>query len=147
MYVIKLVNTKKDAEKLREVRNSCREFMTHHTDVISKTQQLDWFLNLDTKKIQPFLFLKEKEVVGYGLINYKDQYPWITGGLLPEYRGQGMGKLLFITLITLCRELKEKVVMLDVLNTNTAALALYNKLGFNAVETNDTTTTMRLVLD
>jgi ribosomal protein S18 acetylase RimI-like enzyme len=121
--------------------------MTHHTDVISKTQQLDWFLNLDTKKIQPFLFLKEKEVVGYGLINYKDQYPWITGGLLPEYRGQGMGKLLFITLITLCRELKEKVVMLDVLNTNTAALALYNKLGFNAVETNDTTTTMRLVLD
>jgi hypothetical protein len=52
---IKPVTNLEDAMHLRDVRNSCRMFMTHHQAIITKTQQEKWFESLDQTKYTPYL--------------------------------------------------------------------------------------------
>ncbi|GAF70306.1 unnamed protein product [marine sediment metagenome] len=49
------------------------------------------------------------------------------------YRRQGIGELLLISVIDLARELKVRIVTLEVRASNTAAQALYVKYGFTQV--------------
>jgi Acetyltransferase (GNAT) family/Glycosyl transferase family 2 len=66
-------------------------------------------------------------IVGYGIILAAHQEKsWLTGCLLPEWRGLGFGAQLFTHLI----KLAFSEPWLEVLNTNTRGRALYEKLGF-----------------
>ena len=47
-----------------------------------------------------------------------------------EYRRQGIGELLFISIIDLATELDANIITLEVRASNTAALSLYSKYGF-----------------
>ncbi len=49
----------------------------------------------------------------------------------PESRGQGLGRLLLEHLIEQARARKVETMLLEVRPSNTAALALYQRLGFN----------------
>jgi ribosomal protein S18 acetylase RimI-like enzyme len=51
-------------------------------------------------------------------------------GLLPEYRGQGIGKKLFLSCLQRAREVGVTRVELEAREDNLAALALYRRLGF-----------------
>lgn len=50
-----------------------------------------------------------------------------------KYRRQGIGELLFISMIELATELDARFVTLEVRASNTAAQSLYSKYGFNQV--------------
>ena len=52
---------------------------------------------------------------------------------VPEFRGMGVGKALTLALIESARETGASVVMLEVRESNAAAIALYEKAGFTLV--------------
>ena len=125
-----------DIERLRIIRNSCREYMTRNSKEINVEQQRQWFASLDKSKMIPYIFTMNNHEIGYGIISYDQDRCLLTGGLLPEYRNKGYGKNLFLELINLgvksnCR------IELEVLKTNTRALKTYQKLGFEIYSNND----------
>ncbi len=123
--------TLEDCERMRKVRNACREFMTNDNSEISHERQKDWFKNLDRNFVIPFLVETKEEapsIVGFGIIRFKNDRYWLTGGLLPEHRGKGFGEQLFRLLI----DETSLPVWLEVLEDNLPAMKLYHKLGFRA---------------
>lgn len=51
-------------------------------------------------------------------------------GIIPEYRGKGIGSMLLKEVISLCRAKGLEKIELDVYAENSAAIALYKKFGF-----------------
>ena len=137
MYEFKLVETKADAEVIRKIRNDCREFMTTFRDTITKDMQKEWFNNFDRNKIKPYIFLECGEPVGYALLKIMGKDAWLTGGVLTEHRGRGLGYLIFNSLIKIAADSKFETAKLDVFKTNENAIKLYKKLGFNTIDEND----------
>jgi len=89
------------------------------------------------------LFIGEDEngkPIGYGLVSYdKFGEAWISGGLLPEARSRGYGRMLFSFLA----DQGEKPVCLEVFAWNIPAKNLYLSLGFMHVFTTGSVLTMR----
>ena len=137
--VFKLVTNQYEAENLRVIRNTCREFMTRDTSEITKEQQEIWFKTASQKYQLYLLYLLEYGVivnpVGYGLIRSEPTEYLLTGGLLPEYRGRGIGQKLFEFLAENSK--KDKPLRLEVLKNNTSAFSVYKKLGFITTYDND----------
>ena len=52
-----------------------------------------------------------------------------------EYQGQGLGKILLQHLIDVAKDHKAEVLLLEVRPSNTTAVHLYHKYGFNEVGT------------
>lgn len=133
--IVRQAFTPADKEAMRQIRNSCREFMTNSQAEISPAQQDEWWENIKHYKnaITPLLaFIPDRayfkdEAIGYGISRVDTSGGRvITGGLLPEFRGQGFGEPLF-------RELLRWTGIpchLDVRLTNLPAKKLYAKLGF-----------------
>ena len=57
-------------------------------------------------------------------------------GLLPEYRGRGLGRQLAVHAIRAARQMGIERIELEVFASNTAAIALYRALGFVTEGTN-----------
>jgi ribosomal-protein-alanine N-acetyltransferase len=69
-------------------------------------------------------------LVGYaGLWLMVDEAHVTTIGVNPEYRGQGVGELLFLGLVDISREMKAQRMTLEVRVSNASAQALYRKYG------------------
>jgi ribosomal protein S18 acetylase RimI-like enzyme len=137
--VFKKVTTDVEAEMLRRIRNECRLFMTRSIDFITPEQQLEWFKTA-SEKYDLYLAYQITHGaiiinVGYGLIHKNDDASLLTGGLLPSYRGLGIGQVLFKFLTDNCS--KSKPVRLEVLKTNTKAFIVYIKLGFEVIGETD----------
>lgn len=115
------VVTVEQAQRVREIRNACRHYMTRDQRTISEEQQATWFALLPDN-VQLYLL----DDVGYGLVRTDDARSWLTGGLVPEARGRGFGETLFRDLIAA----SPAQPMLEVLRGNTPAYNLYRKLGF-----------------
>lgn len=130
--VLKRVETLEDAEKLRIIRNDCKDFMTRDCSFIAKEQQQRWFTNI-SKNIEVFLLYNIVDGVivtpiGYGLIKKEEDKYLISGGLIETERNKGYGKVLFGYLL---KNIKPDLpIMLEVLKTNIRAFAIYNSLGF-----------------
>ena len=56
-------------------------------------------------------------------------------GVLPDYQGQGIAKLMVQEAIRTANENGQKAVRLDVLSTNIPAQKLYSDMGFNYMDT------------
>lgn len=142
-----------DALLMRGVRNTCREYMTRNTAEISVEEQLAWWASLqavddaevreDTVRCYLFYLADTADIgegilapapgtpdaVGYGLLRRSSAAWWLTGGLLPPYRGLGYGTDLF-------RYLTQRTpedTFLEVRASNLAGLRTYEKLGFERV--------------
>lgn len=137
-----------DAEAMRLVRNECRMFMTKDTHEISQAEQELWWATLEHSTTRPFIYLVgmlddisdlsiNYTTIGYGLIRQIDRKWWISGGLLPKFRGQGHGKLLFGALADIVNKTERKPCWLEVRASNTAARRLYMSLGFQTIKTDD----------
>jgi ribosomal protein S18 acetylase RimI-like enzyme len=130
--VFKRVETESEAEILRGIRNSCKDFMTRDCSYISEEQQKRWFKNL-AQTIDIFLLYKIEhgvivDPIGYGLIKQEQTEYLISGGLLPDARGKGYGGILFELLL---QNIKPDLpIKLEVLKSNNRAFVIYNKLGF-----------------
>lgn len=121
---------------VRRIRNSCNEYMTRDRSSINIVRQLLYFLRYHMVDKMSVLYIGEDKYhrpIAYGLISYDETLtPWISGGILPKYRGKGYGKELFKFL----SESWQFPVWLEVLASNSIAFKLYNGLGF--VETGRT---------
>lgn len=127
--VVRRAVTIPDAMLMRDARNSCREFMTRNQSHIDYGQQLLWW-KIKKDSIIPFVVdLNEGLGIGYGLIQLDKFRAWLTAGLHPEVRGQGLGTEVF-RFLTQEAERLERIPALEVLSSNAPAMAVYRKLGF-----------------
>lgn len=142
MMVLKPVRDQLDVEAMRRVRNACRAFMTRNVDEISFEAQQAWWAALNAgdpnfETWRPFLAWDGATVIGYGITWHgervaKHEIPesvngwWLTGGLLPQFRGKGYGRWLFERLI----DIAGVPCWLEVRLDNARARLLYRSLGF-----------------
>lgn len=140
VLIYKKVETEEEAEILRTIRNQCREFMTRSTDFITKEQQAAWFKNAGDKYDLFLVYAIEYGAAavfaGYGVVHKNIDESLLTGGLLPDYRNQGLGQDVFQFLIE--SSMKRKLpIRLEVLKTNQRAFKVYEKLGFIVYQETD----------
>lgn len=121
------------AQEMRVVRNACREFMTGDQHEITPDEQTAWFASLpplQDETVLPFLYRPRRApTMGYGLIRLIGDRWWVSGGLLPEYRGKGYGTDLFWEL-TAYVHAKRQTSWLHVFEDNLVARRTYTKLGY-----------------
>lgn len=141
---------------LLHVRNECRDGLTHDTSELTLQDQKKfrancWFENVwwqlsphPTEIVQlgegsgvvfyePYLLYNYEWPIGYGLLKYANKKYWMTIGLVKEYRGKGLSRLL-IHYITEMGHREGHEVWLDVLNENRRAYEGYLKAGYKIVE-------------
>jgi ribosomal protein S18 acetylase RimI-like enzyme len=124
-------------EYLRKTRNDSKHYMTRFRGKISPEMQKSWYSNI-SEKINPYIFIVEEHgvvfyPVGYGTINIEGDSAMVTGVISQSERGKGFGRELFSALAKEANNMAEKV-SLEVLETNTTGIILYESLGF--IETN-----------
>lgn len=134
-FSMRQAETLDDAENMRLVRNSCREFMTRSPLEISRDDQIEWFMALDRETIEPYIGFAGSRLVpmAYGLVRLIDGMWFLSGGLLPEWRGMGYGNALFRGL-TACVNRKRSIAYLEVRKDNSRAIRLYQSLGFTSYQ-------------
>lgn len=122
---------------MRLVRNRCASYMTGNTMPISVEQQTAWFNGLDRSVVRPFVFELGAFTIGYGLIQRLPRYDgegwWVSGGLMPAYRGQGHGKELFGRLADQAN-IAGEICWLEVRANNEPAIRTYRSLGFQLID-------------
>ena len=137
--VFKRVTTPAEAEILRTIRNKCREYMTRSTDFITPEQQEEWFKTAFRKYDLYIAYAIEHGVcivdAGFGVVHKNEDEFLLTGGLVPEYRDKGLGKIIFKFLVDQCH--KSLPIRLEVLKTNTRAYKTYEGLNFRVTGEND----------
>jgi ribosomal protein S18 acetylase RimI-like enzyme len=149
--LLKLVRNNDEVETLRVIRNTCRNFMTRQTYEISADLQQVWWQRLDKSVNFPYLFFKLQhgvivDPIGYGYVRFENGEVLLTGGLIPEERGQGYGKTLFGLMINSSMRYNAPI-KLEVLNTNTNAFEMYKSLGFEVISSDDKITKMEYFYD
>ena len=82
------------------------------------------FVALDDARVVGWCDVIPKKMEGF-------QHVGVLGmGLLPDYRGQGIGTRLIETTLARAKEIGLERIELDAFATNTNAIALYEKVGF-----------------
>ena len=131
----KRVTTPAEAEILRTIRNECRTYMTRSTDYITEEQQQEWFKDAFRKYDLYIAYAIEHGAVivdaGFGVVHKNEDEFLVTGGLLPQYRDMGLGKVVFKFLVDQCHS--SLPVRLEVLKENTRALKTYEALNLSLI--------------
>lgn len=122
---------------LRNIRNECRQWMTHYSKNISVWDQFLWWFQKYTPRRESgrlycYLFYLGDQAVGYGLASVKPDGVWISGGLREDKRGLGLGMELFSQLVDLWGTRR---MFLDVFDTNIPGIKIYKRLGFRPIGT------------
>jgi hypothetical protein len=133
--VIEAVVTWQQALQLARLRNDCRLFMTRHQGILTSRDQAAWWRQAGSATdIRAFLGMEHGSPRAFGLWRRDAQgRPVVTGGVVSEARGRGLGYLMFRYL----RDLEPRPVWLEVLTTNEPARKLYAKLGWVEIEASD----------
>lgn len=122
------VNDWERALDLLEVRNLCREGMTHRTDIITINEQSLFYRDhlspsRGDQMYEAYLLLDDDEPIGFGLLKWdksKNAY-WMTAGIVPEYRGRKLSRFL-IAYITEMGHREGAEVWIDVWSDNLALI-------------------------
>jgi ribosomal-protein-alanine N-acetyltransferase len=78
--------------------------------------------------------LCEKEYKGFGIIRLAgDDVEILTIATLPGYRKQGIGEALISAMIEAVRVQKASAIFLEVSQSNSSAINLYNRVGFTVI--------------
>lgn len=126
------------AETMRQIRNTCLPFMTGDQRHITAAEQLAWFESIkDSEDVLPFLYEANPRgpIAGFGLVRIdKPRGYWVvSGGLLPEFRGRGLGHDLFWELTDYIHRATRQTAWLDVFEDNISAVIVYRKIGYRDV--------------
>jgi len=114
------------ALELRDVRNECREGMTHDTGYIDTPQQ-KLFYNEHLAEFrgdgifEAYLLYDRLTPIGYGLLKWDDDKYWMTAGLIKDYRSKGLSRFL-ISYITEMGHREANDVWIDVWKDNLALI-------------------------
>jgi ribosomal protein S18 acetylase RimI-like enzyme len=110
-------------------------YVNYEVDVDAFARQLaNWGLNPSRSLVA----LVDGKPVGFIQSGVKDisgrRLSWNGGtAIVPEYRGQGVGKRLMVAAMEVYQETRVDVATLEVLVENTPALRLYESFGFRPV--------------
>jgi ribosomal protein S18 acetylase RimI-like enzyme len=78
--------------------------------------------------------MEGRKIIGMGLLGVRGQRGWISAvGILPRYRGHGIGRQLMNYLIDQARLAGVDTVQLEVITQNERAYRLYRSLGFQTL--------------
>lgn len=108
-------------ERLRQLRNECRKFMTGSTKTITKKQQAAWWA---AEPRRAYLFGD----VGFALIRREHGVNWITLGLTEKARGTGLGTMIYYSFPGSYAKIR-----LD----NLASIRAAQKAGYRPIEQDD----------
>ena len=123
--------------------------MTRYQNEITIQQQKLWYDNL-SNNITPYIFIVcEMGVIfypcGYGIILIENNIAMLTGVVDEGSRGEGLGRRLFLNLISEAKK-KTNKIHLEVLKANERAINLYKSLGFIETLSKDKIIDMKLEL-
>jgi GNAT superfamily N-acetyltransferase len=121
-----------DLKFLMDIRNDNRQYYIHSDPVDWESQMVWWDEASENPDNRYLIAWRDKTRIGVARQHALLSDPVGLGGdILKPYRGQGLGRALFLALIELTRvELSPPKLWLDVLETNERAYGLYNDLGF-----------------
>jgi UDP-4-amino-4,6-dideoxy-N-acetyl-beta-L-altrosamine N-acetyltransferase len=127
----------KDLEKMAVLRGDPRIWMMlGDISMINKNAQQNWFSSLQNDPMRRYFILCSKQQDFLGIVRM-DEIDWINrsmrvgGDIIPEFHRQGYGTKMFELINKYCfAYLNMNRLWLFVLETNTAALHLYAKAGF-----------------
>jgi len=102
--------------------------------------EFDWSVNVRSRRPRRFVLWPfgrrngnnhKPPIIGFaGMWNMLDESHITTIGVLPEYRGRGLGEVLFISMMEEAKRREVTWVTLEVRVTNHSAQNLYRKYGF-----------------
>lgn len=91
MMDMRQATTHWDAEVIRVIRNSGRQWMTRDTREISYDEQQAWWAALDRRQCVIWIASLATTDIGYGLRRLDSGRWWASLAVLPRYQGQGYG--------------------------------------------------------
>lgn len=125
-----------DLPTFLEIRNLSKDFL-HNNTSFTLDQAISWF-NKDKPKF--FIIELGEIIIGYFRTSNLESGVnlYIGCDIHPDFRGFGLGYLSYVKFIKkLYDEFSVQNISLEVLETNTRALNLYTKLGFQKVGISD----------
>ena len=106
-------------------QSKSREMLTVD-DIFTDTFQ-DYYI----KDMSYFICINDIPI-GFGQIIFsEDIYTLVNFGIIPEFRGHKLSKVLLNEIILSCKEKGIKLITLKVDTKNEQAISLYSKAGFN----------------
>jgi RimJ/RimL family protein N-acetyltransferase len=87
----RLAVTEWDAEVVRVIRNTGRQWMTRDTREITYDAQQAWWSNRNPKECPIWIASIAATDIGYGLLRYDAGRWWASLAVLPRYQGNGYG--------------------------------------------------------
>lgn len=121
------VTTDWEAEVVRVIRNSGRQWMTRHTDEIMYDQQRAWWRDAaHDPSLDLWLFSVSATDIGYGMVRLESGKEWCSLAVLPRYQGNGYGTQIYqhLALSTI------KDVWAEILADNTPSIKACLNAGF-----------------
>lgn len=124
-----------DAEIVRTIRNSGRAWMTRDTSEITPDQQRAWWAKRDPAACRIWIARIALTDIGYGLLKNESDQAWCSLAVLPQFRGQGYGTLIYryLALATLTD------VWAEIYADNTPSLRACLKAGYQLAYAADKT--------
>jgi len=117
---------------MARVRNECASWMTNNQGQIGWFHQFRWWRKVrDDPNWFLYLLWCDETPVGYGIIHIKHGMHWLTGGIVRQKRGQGLGRKLFSELTAIST--KSSAAYLEVQTANQRAINLYTSLGYRPI--------------
>jgi RimJ/RimL family protein N-acetyltransferase len=127
MMVFRLATTEWDAEVVRIIRNSGRQWMTRDTREISYDAQQAWWKARDPDSCWVYIGRIAETDVGYGMLRLLDDDRWWASlAVLPRYQGNGYGSEIYrhLALST------SQDVWAEILADNTPSIRACLKAGY-----------------
>lgn len=123
-----------EALDLLNVRNQCREGMTHTTDLITEEQQAKFFAHeiVPGHTFECYLLKDGAAVAGYGLLKRDGNKKWMTAGLAKPYRARHLSRLLISLITEIAYADPDTEVWIDVWDDNLALIGDI-KVGYEFV--------------
>lgn len=125
--LVSRVQTAAQLERVRQIRNACREWMTRDTREIDPDDQVSWW---NAAERELYLF----DGVAYALLTQREGETWISLGVLPEHRGKGLGTRIYRLFPTAHAEIRAD---------NAASRRAAEKAGYMLIEDRGKTVVMR----
>jgi RimJ/RimL family protein N-acetyltransferase len=94
--IFRAATTEWDAEVIRIIRNTGRQWMTRDTHEISYAAQQSWWKTRDPDSCWIYIARIAETDIGYGMLRLLDDDRWWASlAVLPRYQGNGYGSEIY----------------------------------------------------
>lgn len=127
-----------DAELVRQIRNSGRQWMTQDTAEITEATQRAWWARRDPAACPIWLAGVAATTIGYGLLRRSNDRTWCSLAILPAHRGHGYGSQIYTWLALATPD----AVWAEIYADNTPSLRAALRAGYTLAYAQDKLATL-----